>query len=281
MPETGTGIRIALLDSGVRVPALRLKAGQRVTGRSFVNGTSSWNDWDGHGTRCASRLVDAQVGLVPAAELTALRIRRGACATRGSLTLALRWLLEGSSQSAWDLVLFGVGFTARTRDEAPFRELQTLIRELNQRGTLLVAPSGNRDRARSRFIDHPARYADVLSIGASLAPPQGDRAWAGNRDVGCAQQELDFLVHGCEVPTRQLSGSLASGFGTSFAAANAAAFLARYLQWRAARHGRLGHCAAQTLRAELDRSETVHQIALLEPAIERAISGEGICARSA
>jgi subtilisin family serine protease len=216
--ETGAGVRIGLVDSGLRW-AHPVFAGARLRGRDFT-GSSGLGDPSGHGTASASLLVGQGGswlrGLCPDSELLfakALGLREREASIR-AIARAIRWLFE---QGAQVLVLpFG------SCQGAPLiaRELRRAV----ERGCRVLAAAGNRG---PDVLAFPARLPEVLAVtglGRGGAP----------LPFCCARDEVALHSPGHEVPAVGAHG-LTTLSGSSPAAVLAAGVMALELSRHRAR----------------------------------------------
>jgi subtilisin family serine protease len=216
--ETGAGIRIGLVDSGVRW-AHPVFAGARLRGRDFT-GSSGLGDPSGHGTSSAALLVGQgggwPRGLCPDSELLfakALGLREREASVR-AIAQAIRWL---SGQGAQVLVLpFG------SCQGAPLitRELRRAV----ERGCQVLAAAGNRG---PDVLAFPARLPEVMAV-SGLWPDGAPLPFC------CARDEVALYAPGHEVPTVGAHGP-ATLSGSSPAAVLAAGLMALELSRHRAR----------------------------------------------
>jgi len=141
LPEAlgdGTGVRIAVIDSGIDAthPDLRARVARSVEVRPADKGLTVVEappaDTAGHGTACA----DIIGRLAPGAELWNVRALGPDC--RGSpraLSTALRWAIEEGAEV--------INLSLGTRDPQMAEPLRSLIDAAYRRGLLIVAAANN------------------------------------------------------------------------------------------------------------------------------------------
>lgn len=210
--ETGAGVRLGLVDSGVRW-AHPVFAGARLRGRDFT-GSSGLGDASGHGTASASLLVGQGGGwlrgLCPDSELLfakALGLREREASVE-AIARAIRWLVGQGAQ----LVVLPFGSCRG----APLitRELRRAV----ERGCRVLAAAGNRG---PDVLAFPARLPEVLAV-TGLGPDGAPLPFC------CARDEVALQAPGHEVPTVGAHGP-ATLSGSSPAAVLAAGVMALYL----------------------------------------------------
>ena len=162
----GAGVRVAVVDTGIanNHPDLQVYGGV-----SFVNGVTSWNDDNGHGTHVAGIIAAKDngtgiVGVAPHARLYAVKVlnRNGS----GSLSSVLNGLIW-CGRARMHIVNLSLGstpnpdsFSMSTFNRA-YEHVGLLLRR--RYGVLLVAAAGNRG---GRPVSDPARCPSYLAVGA-------------------------------------------------------------------------------------------------------------------
>lgn len=229
----GSGIKIALIDTGVATTHRQL--GNIAHGTDATRGDErSWSqDLVGHGTPCAGILVaqaveDGLRGYAPKAELQMLKLPLGA---RCSDLVAT---LDYCIQAGVDLVCLGYGC------ERGSAIIEQRIAAAKERGIAIIAPAGNTGDG----VQFPACSMHVLSVGAigrtgsfpDDSPHAAHEATAERVGGGlfvpvfsCCGPELDLCAPGVSVISCQAPDGYAACDGTSLAAAHVAALAALVL----------------------------------------------------
>ncbi len=156
----GAGIRVAVLDTGIARHNDLIIYG----GASFVPGTTSFHDGNGHGTHCAG-IIGARinrrgiVGVAPLCRLYAVKVLKDS--GRGMFS----WILSGM---AWALrrrmhvVSMSLG-----APRAPIYALERMVYLLNRAGITVVAAAGNSGNSRLfPYVNTPANCPGVIAVGA-------------------------------------------------------------------------------------------------------------------
>lgn len=192
---TGENVKIGILDTGIDVthPDLNIAGGQ-----SFVEGVTSFNDDQGHGTHVAG-IVAAQdndfgvVGIAPDAQLYAVKIldQEG----KGNLSdvvAGIYWAIE----QQLDIINLSI-----TSSEGSLI-LQEALEDAYDSGMLIVAASGNAlgQAVQTDEVLYPARYNTVIAVGSvNNELMRSDFSYYGN--------ELEFVAPGEDIFSTHISTS--------------------------------------------------------------------------
>jgi type VII secretion-associated serine protease mycosin len=175
---TGTGIRVAVIDSGVDAKHPQLKAkGAVVAGRDFLRGAADGRqDCNGHGTMVASIIAARKVpgtpfhGLAPDATIVPVRVSEqtesaegtqvGDAASVRRFAEAIVWSADPDGGAA-DVI--NLSLTTTVNDP----EVRDAVAAAVKRGVVVVAATGN-DGAQQRGnpTPYPAAYPGVIGVGA-------------------------------------------------------------------------------------------------------------------
>ncbi|OAS14691.1 S8 family serine peptidase [Paenibacillus oryzisoli] len=214
---TGNGIKIAVLDTGVFTahPDLRIAGGQ-----TFVEGTSTFEDDNGHGTHVAG-IINASAngfgteGTAPDAQVYVLKVLDAkGNGYYSSVIDAIEWCVDNGIQ------IVSMSFGGAEYSEVLHQVIQEAIAE---HGILFVAAAGN-NGAGGEMEKYPARYPEVVSVGSV------NEAYirSGFSSTGT---ELDLMAPGEQIWSTALNGEYGIRSGTSMAAPYAAGAAA--LVWSA------------------------------------------------
>ncbi|WP_033339227.1 type VII secretion-associated serine protease mycosin [Catenuloplanes japonicus] len=233
----GTGITVAVIDSGVD-PTHPQLAGHILPGADFLDpGGTGAHDCVGHGTAVASLISAAPAdgiafhGLAPGSRILPVRVseqqivdgaQTGRTVTPDRLAAAVRWAVDnGADVLNLSVVLYG--------DDPAVR---AAISYASAKDVVVVAAAGNQhgepDPARPRTQDpvpYPAAYAGVLGIGAITEAGQA-------ADYSQAGTYVDLVAPGGHVLTAVPGGGHAYADGTSYATPFGAATAALVRQRR-------------------------------------------------
>jgi len=221
---TGKGVKIGILDTGIRTdhPDLRIAGGV-----TFVQGTTSYDDDNGHGSHVAG-IVAAQdndigaVGVAPDAEIYAVKVldQKGE-GNQSDVVKGIEWAME----QGLDIINLSI-----TSQNGSFL-LEEALKKAESQGIITVAASGNYPTALYRNLNvlYPARYPSVLAVGSVM--------WDKNQFTRSLfsyfGQDLDFVAPGEEIfSTYNGTGEEEYGIstGTSMASPFVAGMAALYME---------------------------------------------------
>jgi type VII secretion-associated serine protease mycosin len=223
--STGSGVIVAVLDSGVDAGHTDL-TGQVLPGADFVDGTTDGRkDFVGHGTTVAGLIAGREragsvTGIAPHARILPVRVldkenRYGDAAT---VARGLRWAVDHGAR----VVNLSLGGNARSLS------LATAIEYAYQHDVVVVACTGNVAAGSANEVWYPAREAGVLAV-SGLA----ESSSRGSTHVSLWSGAITGPSTVLTAPAVDLLGAKPGGYwrvqGTSFAAplVSAAAALVR------------------------------------------------------
>jgi subtilisin family serine protease len=180
IPENGsdgTGIGIALLDSGIDFahPDLAPAPNSAATAYNALAPGSSCQDDGGHGTHL-SGLIAAQnssigiVGVAPAAKLYCIKVLDSTLSGPDSAVMAgLDWVLQNYNKVSPPIRVVNLSFgrpfaTGETLANSPLRPL---IQSLYKAGIVVVAAAGNDPNVEISQVV-PAGFPEVLAVASSI-----------------------------------------------------------------------------------------------------------------
>jgi hypothetical protein len=205
--RTGSGVTIAVLDSGIHPHHPHLAGATVLSGKSFANESDDAVDRIGHGTAVAAAIHEKS----PDARLIPVKLFHRHLTTNAE---ALAHAIEWSAAAGANVINLSLG----TANVAHRDRLIAAVRIAAERGALVVAP-----RETDSVALLPGSLDGVLGV---FADAQSDRDEIQLRDQGagvCAIASI-FPRPIPEVPReRNLSG-------ISFAVANVSGFVARALE---------------------------------------------------
>ncbi len=167
--NTGAGVRVGVLDSGVDCDHVELAA-RCVYGKNFVDDTLPPDDDWGHGTHVAGSIVaqlddglsTGVVGVAPGATVLAHKILDDdGVGSTSDLIAAVDDLWNGGARKA-DVVNMSVGWNTGSRS------LKQAMDRAYASGMLLVAAAGNGGNCSGRgdSVSYPAKYDSVVAVAA-------------------------------------------------------------------------------------------------------------------
>ncbi len=205
---TGTGIRIALLDTGISAmhPDFR---NCNIIFRDFVNGKVSAYDDNGHGTHIGGILCGNGYmskgkisGMAPNADLLVIKVldHQGNGNTDEVLK-ALDWIKKNHNRFQIKLMNFSVGFLPRAKKKEQDELLQA-IDDLWDEGIMIITAAGNNGPDK-RSITVPGISRKVVTVGASddtsgnsTGLPFG---YSGKGPTACCIVKPEILAPGTQI----------------------------------------------------------------------------------
>lgn len=201
---SGDSIKIAILDTGVSTthPDLQITGGQ-----TFVSGTTTYEDDNGHGTHVAG-IINAMPnefgiqGMAPNAQVYALKVLDADGTGYYSTVIeAIEWCVAN-----------GINIVSMSFGGAEYSEVvHQVIQEASaEYGILFVAAAGNNGNG-EEMESYPARYSEVISVG-SLNESRTRSAFSSTGN------ELDLMAPGEQIWSTDLANTYSIRSGTSMAA---------------------------------------------------------------
>jgi subtilisin family serine protease len=190
----GRGVIVAHLDTGIDLTHPDLPAPALT--RSFVEGVSSAQDGDGHGTHTAGTIVakDNRVGVVGVAPSATLIVGKvlddSGGGTDSGLIAGIDWAVANHAR----VITMSLGGYDNTQS------LHDACAAARSAGVLVVAAAGNDDTSAPSY---PAAYASVVSVGA--VDSENNRA-----DFSNFGRSVDVVAPGVEVLSTYVGGPFAT-----------------------------------------------------------------------
>ncbi|HEU5133971.1 MAG TPA: S8 family serine peptidase [Steroidobacteraceae bacterium] len=215
----GSGIRVAILDSGIDLEHEAFRGLPPPRLRSFVAARANF-DHNGHGTHCAGTICGGwapggqRYGIAPRVELFVAKIFDDRLRSCDARTLAaLNWAVMNQC----DIVSMSVG--GQVPLNSPHSPIfEAAAKAALQKNTLLIAGAGNdSSRAGSNFmpVNHPANCPSIVSVGAiDECRIVSD---SSNRGLNAHGGKVDFVAPGMRVLSALAGGGIAPMDGTSMA----------------------------------------------------------------
>lgn len=215
--STGQGIKVAILDTGVKADHPDL-AGQMLPGKDFVNdGYSANQDPQGHGTHVAGIVAASMnsigvTGLAPDAKIIPIRVL-GASGS-GSLSGIAKGIREAADRDA-DVINMSLGATGSSSPT-----LQSAVEYARSKGVSVVAAMGNNS---GHVYSIPGVLPGVIGV-ASTTSSDARSSFSNYNEF------TDVAAPGSGIMSTYPSASYSSLSGTSMATPYAAATVAIALQ---------------------------------------------------
>ncbi|KIL38610.1 peptidase S8 [Gordoniibacillus kamchatkensis] len=213
---TGGGVRIGVIDTGIDPthPDLRHCIGR---GINLVNRSLLPIDDNGHGTHIAGTIAgsgitpNGVVGVAPRATIHAVKaFDHAGSAYVSDIIAGIDWCVQN------DLDIINMSFGMKTYNKS----LELAVENAYRAGKVIVASSGN-DGKRA-FVDYPARFPQVISVGATTMA--GKIAPFTNRG-----RRIDVFAPGEAIYSAWLNGKYHQLSGTSMATSHVSGIIALLL----------------------------------------------------
>ena len=216
--STGLGVRVYVLDSGVRQTHVDF-GGRVLPGYTLVNDGRGTADCTGHGTQVASIVAGRSFGTAKNAAIVPVRVFDCNNSTSWSAVIAgLDWIAaQGVRPAVVNMSLSG-GVSSTT---------ETAITSLYKQGIVVTAAAGN--EGVDACTRSPGRQPIVVTVGATQRSPNNGDAMLGFSNFGAC---VDLFAPGSGVRMASHLSDIAttSNVGTSFSAPHAAGLLARLFE---------------------------------------------------
>lgn len=200
--STGNGTKVAVVDTGIDFQHPDL-AGNVKGGVSFVKGSKSYRDDNGHGTHVAGTIaaVDNDIGVVgvaPEAWLYGVKVldRTGS-----------GWLSDVIAGIDWSVASGMQVITMSLGSSGSSSSLESAVDNAYNQGIVIVAAAGNDNGG---AVSYPAKYNSVIAVTATDS--RDNIAYFSN--IG---PEAELAAPGVNILSTYKGGSYATLSGTSMA----------------------------------------------------------------
>ena len=214
---TGTGIDVAVIDTGVDATHPALDGGTVVGGHDFVNDDEDPMDDNGHGTHVAG-IVAANgdlTGVAPGASIVAYKVlNRNGSGPTSTVLAGLEAAVDPANPHRAEVVNFSLG--AAEPADGP---LTSAAQAAAEAGVVVVASAGNGGPA-AQTVTAPGQAPGVLTVGAStsnlrvpklrmVAPALDLRTtrWEYSANAPAEERELEVIdIGGGDVKDHDVAG---------------------------------------------------------------------------
>ncbi len=197
----GQGVKVAILDTGIDLDHPDLRVAGDVT---FVPGTTSGDDDNGHGTMVAGVVaaLDNDIGVIgvaPDVKLYSVKVlNQDGNGVMSVILSGIEWAVDNNMQ------VINMSFGSFLNFPSTIR---MALEKAYQMGVVLVAGVGN--AGDQGIIFAPARYEPVIAVGAT---DQQDARVSSS----CTGSALELMAPGVSILSTSRGGGYSSGSGTSF-----------------------------------------------------------------
>lgn len=210
-PNSGEGVTAYILDTGIR-PTHPEFSGRVVTGRNFVDTSTSTDDCHGHGTHVAGTVGGNLYGVANKVNLVPVRVL--GCTGNGSwsgIIAGMDWVGSTAVKPAVVNMSIGGGYSQAVNDAAT---------RLVQKNIPVVVSAGN--SARDACLQSPAATPLAITVGATDI---NDNFASFSNFGNC----VDILAPGVSITSANYLGGSWTISGTSMASPHVAGVVAQIL----------------------------------------------------
>ncbi|MBI2980461.1 MAG: S8 family serine peptidase [Chloroflexi bacterium] len=209
--NNGTGIKVAILDSGIDLDHPDLAVSGNVT---FVTGTTTGDDDNGHGTLVAGIVgaLDNDIGVIgvaPEAALYAVKVLNyNGSGTMSNILSGIQWALDNNMQ------VINMSFGSAMQMPSTIKDA---LDNAYNAGIVIVAGAGDGGNAGGTGdnIWNPARYESVIAVGAT----DNTDARYTSSSTGYT---LELVAPGVDIYSTAMGGGYGNITGTSASSPHAA-----------------------------------------------------------
>lgn len=193
----GSGVKVALIDTGVS------NFINVVEGINIFDGSNNINDDHGHGTHIASILSSKDLGVASGIDLYVVKgLDKDMKGEMDNIIKSLLWVEKRDV----DIILMPFG----TLRDSP--EMEKLVKRLIGKGIIIISSVGNLGMQDNSEVMYPARYENVIGVGALN---REGNVWRGTT----VNKGLDVLLPGQYINGYSVDGDNFISSGTSMASA--------------------------------------------------------------
>ncbi|HZF90557.1 S8 family peptidase [Streptomyces sp.] len=211
--SAGTGVTAYVIDTGVRISHSQL-TGRAVNGYDAVDGDTTAQDGNGHGTHVATTIAGSTYGVAKKAKIVAVRVlNNSGSGTTAGVIAGIDWVTKNHSGPSVANMSLGGGVSTT---------LDTAVRNSIASGVTYAVAAGNSNANASSFS--PARVSEAITVGATTSTD----ARASYSNYGSA---LDIFAPGSSITAGWHTSDTATNTisGTSMATPHVAGAAAVYL----------------------------------------------------
>lgn len=158
-PDTaGSGVTAYVIDTGVRITHSQI-SGRASYGYDFVDGDSTAQDGNGHGTHVATTIAGTTYGVAKAAKIVAVRVlNNSGSGTTAGVVSGIEWVTTNHTSPA--VANMSLGGSAST-------SLDTAVANSIASDVTYAVAAGNSAALASAYS--PARVATAITVGATTS----------------------------------------------------------------------------------------------------------------
>jgi len=205
--STGAGVKVAIVDTGVKNDHADLTP-RVILGATYVTGTKSAKDDNGHGTHVAGSVGASNnaigvVGVAPACTLVAVKVLdRNGSGYLSSVAAGIRWAADNGAK----VINMSLGGSSDTQAG----DLLSAVTYAAGKGVVICAAAGNEGDQVPQPASYPAMYDQTIAVGATDSA-DAVPVWSSKGSY------VDIAAPGVAVKSTYKDGLYATWSGTSMA----------------------------------------------------------------
>ncbi|WP_437061757.1 S8 family peptidase [Streptomyces sp. enrichment culture] len=214
--SAGSGVTAYVIDTGVRITHSQI-SGRAFNGYDAVDGDTTAQDGNGHGTHVATTIAGSTYGVAKKAKIVAVRVlNNSGSGTTAGVVAGIDWVTQNHSGPSVANLSLGGGVST-TLDNA--------VRNSIASGVTYAVAAGNSNANASSFS--PARVSEAITVGATTSTDA--RASYSNYgsvlDIFAPGSSITAGWHTSDTATNTISGT---SMATPHVAGAAAVYLANH-----------------------------------------------------
>ncbi|MEV5948435.1 S8 family serine peptidase [Streptomyces sp. NPDC051993] len=231
--STGSGIKVAVVDTGVNANTSSLKG--QVLSEDIPSGAAygATKDYDGHGTTMAELIAGTGrggglKGLAPEAKIIPFRVVLSTLKDPAEKELSQQPAAAIRAAADSDAKIISMSFGAPTTDQAT----KDAVKYAAAKGKLMFAGAGNDEEKHEGFVAFPAALPEVVGIGAADANGNAAKFSQSGDYLDLASPGLN-VPGWCDATFQKYCDSGGTSAATALTSASAALIWSAHPAWTA------------------------------------------------
>ncbi|MFE9537461.1 S8 family serine peptidase [Streptomyces sp. NPDC006691] len=231
--STGSGVVVAVVDSGVNAETSSLKGQVLDQGVPAAARYGATKDYDGHGTTMAELIAGTGQGggikgLAPGAKIIPLRVVLSTLKDPAERERTQQPAAAIRAAADSNAKIINMSFASEVKDQAT----QDAVEYAVSKGKLLIAGAGNDEEKHDAMVTFPAALRGVVGVAAADKSGTVAKYSQSGGFVDLASPGLD-VPGWCDATFQQYCNSGGTSAGTAIASASAALIWSAHPSWTA------------------------------------------------